>query len=58
VYGLMVVVGAIVFRSSQIVLAPDYDWGPVRAFNPSSSFLNALPLIVFAFQVGPPPLSL
>lgn len=54
----MVVVGAIVFRSSQIVLAPDYDWGPVRAFNPSSSFLNALPLIVFAFQVGPPPLSL
>lgn len=55
-YGLMVVVAAIVFRSSQVVLSPDYDWGPVRAFNPSISFLNALPLIVFAFQVVWPPL--
>jgi amino acid permease len=52
VSGLMVVVGAVVYRSVQIVLAPDYSWAPVRAFNPSPSFLSALPLIIFAFHVS------
>ncbi|KAI3436527.1 hypothetical protein D9Q98_005944 [Chlorella vulgaris] len=50
VSGLMVVVGAVVYRSVQIVLAPDYSWASVRAFNPSPSFLSALPLIIFAFH--------
>ncbi|EFN58616.1 hypothetical protein CHLNCDRAFT_50436 [Chlorella variabilis] len=50
VYGLMSVVGIIVFRSTQIVVSPDYSWAPVKAFNPSIQFLNALPLIVFAFH--------
>lgn len=47
----MSVVGIIVFRSTQIVVSPDYSWAPVKAFNPSIQFLNALPLIVFAFHV-------
>ena len=50
VYGLMVVVGAVVYRSAQIVGGPDYSWEPVAAFKPSLSFFTALPLIIFAFQ--------
>ena len=53
-YGLMVVVGAVVYRSAQIVGGPDYSWAPVAAFNPSWSFFTALPLIIFAFQASAP----
>ena len=52
VYGLMVVVGAVVYRSAQIVGGPDYSWAPVAAFKPSWSFFTALPLIIFAFQAS------
>lgn len=53
IWGLLVVAGVIVFRSAQIVGGPGYDWGAVKAFNPSGlDFLSALVLIIFGFQVG------
>ena len=56
VYGLMVVVGVLVYRSAQIVGGPSYSWDHVAAFKPSLSFLTALPLIIFAFQASRPPM--
>lgn len=50
-YGLVVVSGAIVFRSLQIVHGEAYDWGALQAFNLSPQWLNALPIVVFGFQV-------
>lgn len=49
--GLFCVTVIIVARSAEIILGPDYSWGKVRAVNASPSFLTALPLVVFGFQV-------
>lgn len=50
IYGLMAVTACIVIRSAQIVSSDGYSYDDVRAFNPSLSFLTALPIIVFGFQ--------
>ncbi|PRW56012.1 AAAP family transporter: amino acid [Chlorella sorokiniana] len=52
VWGLLVVVGIIVFRSAQIVRSPDYSSEAVKAVNTSSGlhFLSALVIVLFGFQ--------
>lgn len=49
-YGLFVVVGAIVYRSVQIVKVDPSHWGQMSPFSPSWEFLAALPIFVFGFQ--------
>lgn len=46
---ILVVVGAIVFRSAQLVAAAGDPFAHVKAFNPSWDAVGALPLIILGF---------
>lgn len=49
-YGLMAIVGVVLFKSLQIFLAAAEPWDHVSAWNTSFQFFDALPILVFGFQ--------
>lgn len=50
-WALIVVVGSVMFRSVQIMRGEGFCWEDVKAFNLSTQWFAALPIIVFGFQV-------